>query len=107
MTSPPSASQAVVLDPGEHFSIWIPSRFQTPIPDCYQGTGIEIVRQMAKNVKPGLGTDAVIDMLQRNLKHNRKFAGMNFANLPSEELRATAFVVALLITGIAKKTASA
>lgn len=76
---------------------------QTELPDCYQGSPIEMVQQMAQQMKPGLGTDEAIDLLTEVLANYR---GVHIEiDEGPEELRATGFVVALLLCGLARPMA--
>ena len=49
-------------------AIWMPT-FRNP--SCYQGTPIEMVEQMADEMKPGLGVDDTIDLIARILADER------------------------------------
>jgi len=98
--------RTVELNPDEPLSIWMPARYQTTIPDSYRGTPLEIVQQMADNMRPGLGIHEAINLITNSLAE-RQIALPDTRRLPSEKIRATAFVVTLLLLGVARHTPKA
>ena len=85
-------------------AIWLPSLRGNPV--CYQGSPLEIVEEMACGMKLGLGVHDAIDLLLRSLADER---GINI-KLPdniSEAVRASGFVYALILSGVAREMAQA
>jgi len=77
----------------------------TELPSCYQGSPLEMVEAMAKEMHPGLSPEEAIDRLLRTLLESRRIQ----IQLPegTAEQRAAFFVAALLVCGIARPMASA
>jgi len=65
-----------------------------------------MVEQMAHEMKPGLGVDDTIDLIARFLSDERGIE-LPTPTLAPEEIRAEAFVLGLLETGIASVTPEA
>lgn len=84
-------------------AIWMPGT--TDLPSCYQGSPVEMVEAMAQEMKPGLGGHDAIDRLLHTLGESRRVK----IRLPEGPLdrRAASFVVALLVSGIARPMPSA
>lgn len=85
-------------------AIWMPA-LQGQLPNCYQGSPIEMVQEMGLEMKPGLSVNETIDRLIPILADYRKVC----IRLPDgpDGWRASLFVRALLGTGIARPMASA
>lgn len=102
MTPTPQASHIVELVTPP--AIWMPTPLKAGIPDCYQGSALEMVQQMAESMKPGMGTHDAIDLLLRFLADER---GLHIAfDVPDdtpEDTRATMFVRTLLFIGVAEE----
>lgn len=79
-------------------SIWMPT-FRN-LPSCYHGTPIEMVGQMAAEMKPGLGVDDTIDIIARLLADERGVK-VKTPDVAPESVRAEAFVRGLLASGVA------
>jgi len=80
-------------------AIWMPA-FRNP--SCYQGTPVEMVQQMADEMKPGLGLDDTIDLIARFLAEDRGVRVRTPVEAP-EDIRAEAFVRGLLTEGVAQE----
>lgn len=85
-------------------AIWMPA-LQGQLPNCYQGSPIEMVQEMGLEMKPGLSVNETIDRLLPILADYRKVC----IRLPEgpDGWRASLFVRALLGTGIARPMPSA
>lgn len=85
-------------------AIWMPT-LQSTLPNCYQGSPLEMVQEMGVQMKPGLSVSETIDRLIPLLADNRKLR----IQLPDgpDGWRATLFVQALLGSGVAKPMPSA
>lgn len=88
-----------LVDAGLPNSIWMPAGFG--LPSCYHGTPLEMVSQMADEMKPGLGIDDTIDLIARYLADDRGVKVKTPVIAP-EDVRAEAFVRGLLDTGVAE-----
>jgi hypothetical protein len=86
-------------------SIWMTAPLGQ-MPSCYHGTPLEMVEQMANEVKPGLGVHDTIDLILRCMADERGIR-VRLPKVASEELRAEAFVKGLLELGVALSTPSA
>lgn len=84
-------------------AIWMPD--PSDLPACYQGSPVEMVSAMAEEMRPGLSLAEAIDHLLRNLGE-RKGVRIQIPESPAE-VRASYFVAALLVTGIARPMAQA
>ena len=99
----PSVDQCCLSGNDLPQAIWMPSRRSGNLPDCYHGTPLQMVEEMARYMKPGLNANDAIDLLIRALADER---GLHVdlcapANTP-ESIRAGMFVCALLIVGVAR-----
>lgn len=81
-------------------AIWMPVSQGTP--SCYHGTPLEMVTQMADEMRPGLGVDDTIDLIARFLADERGIKVRTPVVAP-ENIRAEAFVRGLLDTGVAEE----
>jgi hypothetical protein len=81
-------------------SIWMPKSHG--VPSCYHGTPVEMVVQMAEEMKPGLGVDDTIDLIARFLADERGIEVKTPLTAP-EDVRAEEFVRGLLATGVAEE----
>ena len=72
------------------------------VPSCYHGTPVEMVGQMAEEMKPGLGIDDTIDLIARFLADERGIQVETHLTAP-EHIRAEEFVRGLLATGVAEE----
>jgi hypothetical protein len=89
-------------------AVWMPTPLRATIPDCYQGTPLEMVEQMAADMKPGLGVHDAIDTLLRALADERDVhIDLDAPAETPEATRATMFVYALLFMGVAEEMAQA
>jgi len=87
-------------------AIFMPTHSYARLPSCYQGTPLEIVQAMAKEMNPSFGVDDTIDTTLAMLReHGLPITGI--PELAPEEVRATMFVVALLMWGVAHPMAQA
>lgn len=79
----------------------MPSHDTARLPSCYQGSPLEIVQDMAAEMNPRFGVDDAIDTtLAVLIEHGLPLTGI--PKLAPEEIRATMFVVALLMWGVAR-----
>ena len=86
----------------------MPTPLRATIPDCYQGTPLEMVQQMATEMRPGLGVHDAIDTLIRALADERGIRiDLDVPAETPESTRATMFVYALLFMGVAETMAQA
>jgi hypothetical protein len=87
-------------------AIWMPTACFAKLPSCYNGSPLEMVEQMAKEMGPQLGVHDTIDLLIEYLSDQRDIR----VHLPSEEggdvlpeeVRAGLFVAILLDAGVAQ-----
>ncbi len=86
-------------------AIWMSAR-QGMMPSCYQGTPLEMVEQMADEMRPGYGIDDTIDLIARFLADERGIR-VRTPDIAPEDVRAEAFVQGLLDTGVAEKVPGA
>lgn len=87
-------------------AIFMPSHNAARLPSCYQGEPLEIVQNMAQEMSPHFGVDDTIDTTLAMLREH----GLPITGVPEqapEEVRATMFVVALLMWGVAHPMAQA
>lgn len=85
-------------------AIWMPARHNGNLPDCYQGTALQMVEEMARYMKPGLGVNDAIDLLIRALADERGLhVDLCAPDDTPEPVRASMFVCALLLTGVARE----
>ena len=85
-------------------AIWMPSPWDPGLPCCYQGTPLEMVRQMADEMRPGMGVNDTIDLLLRTLVDERQLRiELNLPNGTDERTRSSMFVCALLFSGVAEE----
>ena len=82
-------------------AIWMPARTQAALPSCYQGTPLEMVGEMAAEMKPGIGANDCIDTLLRHLDDERNIKIQIPGEIP-EAPRSEIFVSALLVIGVAR-----
>jgi hypothetical protein len=72
------------------------------LPACYQGTPLEMVKEMADEMKPGIGAHDAMDTLLRELDDQRNITIKLPAEIP-EKPRSELFVSALLAIGVARE----
>ncbi len=84
-------------------AIWMPAH-QRDLPSCYQGTPLQMVQEMARYMKPGLGIHDAIDLLIRSLADERdvRIELVNQGEV-TKEAQASMFIFALLYSGVAKE----
>jgi len=81
-------------------AIWMPAF--SGLPSCYQGTPLQMVEEMARYMKPGLGIHDAIDILVRSLAEEKGVhIDMCFPDHTAEPVQAAMFVCALLFTRVA------
>ncbi len=84
-------------------AIWMPAH-QHDLPSCYQGTPLQMVQEMARYMKPGLGVHDAIDLLLRSLADERDVRiELHSQGKMPEEARASMFIYALLFSGVARE----
>jgi hypothetical protein len=87
-------------------AIWMPVFESGQLPCCYQGSPLEMVQQMAKEMNPALSVHETIDYSVRFLADNRKI-GIGIPKNLSEEVRSTCFIHALIALKVATVMPSA
>jgi len=89
-------------------AIWMPSPFREGLPDCYQGTPLEMVEQMASQMHPSLDAHGAIDVLIDALAEERDLhIELQAPPETPEDVRAGMFVMALMVTGVAQEMPAA
>lgn len=88
--------RAIWMDGGEGF-----------LPDCYQGSPLEMVQEMASEMAPDIGVHEAIDFLILMFEDTEQA----YIRIPdetcSEEVRSRHFIAALIAARIAKPMAGA
>jgi hypothetical protein len=89
-------------------AIWMPSPFRGGVPDCYQGTPLEMVEQMAQQMSPNLDVPGAIDVLIEALAEDRNLQiELRAPQGTPEDVRAGMFVLALVLSGVAEEMPAA
>lgn len=89
-------------------AIWMPSPFRGGVPDCYHGTPLEMVEQMAQQMNPGIDVHEAIDVLIEALAQDRDLhIELQAPSNTPEDVRAGMFVLALMLTGVAEEMPAA
>lgn len=84
-------------------AIWMPD-LNGLLPDCYQGSALEMAEEMARHMKPGLGVHDAIDLILRSLADEKDIhIDLSLPEGTPESVRAAGFICALLLTGVARK----
>lgn len=105
--SPPSGSPATqTTTQSLPSAIWMPTYANSRLPNCYQGTPLEMVGEMAGEMGPQLGVHDSIDLATRFL-HDQRGISIKLPAEAPEEKRAQIFIHALLTTKVAVPMAKA
>lgn len=89
-------------------AIWMPSPFRGGVPDCYHGTPLEMVEQMAQQMNPGIDVHEAIDVLIEALAEDRHLQiELRAPSNTPEDVRAGMFVFALMLSGVAREMPAA